>query len=181
MTEKKPTSASAWRAQATPLVTLPSGVEVELKRPDLEAYMLKGELPQTLSEIAYGVGKKIAMKGGVDLDDVSKELKSESDEDVRKTTNETLEFKRKLTKETVVNPKVILEGEAGEGEILISDIPVQDRDFIYHYAMTGSTTLPVKMRGGEVPHEALETFPEGPEGVSFDLGRGGDEVQEITQ
>ena len=129
MSDLKPMSAAEYRAHAkkatpdrpTEIVQLKSGSVFELRRPDLEAYMIMGRLPQSL----VNVGVK-AWKSGAEQ--VAKQM---TDEEVQ----DALVFMREIVHDCTVNPKFV-ELATSEVEISATDMLKRDFDEIFEWAMS---------------------------------------------
>src|SRR5688572_8250606 len=114
MSELKPMSAAEYRAKAqkkdaerpTEIVQLQSGSVFELRRPDLEAFMIMGRLPQSL----VNVGLK-AWKAGAEK--AAKELSNEDAADA-------LIFMREIVHDCTVKPKFV-EFSTNDDEISAGD------------------------------------------------------------
>lgn len=129
MSDLKPMSAAEYRANAqkvnderpTEIVQLKSGSVFELRRPDLQTYMVMGRLPQSLVDIGLRAWKAGAEKA-------TKEL---SDEDAA----DALIFMREIVHDCTVKPKFV-EFATNDNEIGAAEMLRQDFDEIYHWAMT---------------------------------------------
>lgn len=81
-------------------------------------------------------------------------------------------FARQVVMAALVIPKLVAMPSPGvENEIGPDDIPFPDFFFIFMWATSGSTGIPVATKDGETTVEAVETFP-GTEGPG--PGAGGD-------
>jgi hypothetical protein len=129
MSDLKPMSAAEYRAHAqkkdaerpTEIVPLKSGSVFELRRPDLEAYMVMGRLPQSLVNVGLKAWKAGPEKAAKDL----------SDEDA----TDALIFMREIVHDCTVRPKFV-EYATNDDEIGAADMLKEDFDEIYHWAMT---------------------------------------------
>lgn len=129
MSELKPMSAAEYRANAkkrdserpTEIVKLKSGSVFELRRPDLESYMIMGRLPQSLVNVGLKAWKAGAQKTANDL----------SNEDAV----DALIFMREIVHDCTVKPKFV-EIAVNDDEIGAADMLKEDFDEIYHWAMT---------------------------------------------
>lgn len=129
MAELKPMSAAEYRANAqkkdaerpTEIVQLQSGSVFELRRPDLEAYMVMGRLPQSLVNVGLKSWKAGPQQTAKDL----------SNEDAA----DALIFMREIVHDCTVNPKFV-EFAVNDNEIGAADMLKGDFDEIYHWAMT---------------------------------------------
>lgn len=129
MSELKPMSAAQYRANArkknaervTEIVKLSSGSVFELRRPDLEAYMMMGRLPQSLVNVGIKAWKAGPQKAAQDL----------SNEDAA----DALIFMREIVHDCTVNPKFV-EFAVNDNEIGAGDMLKEDFDEIFHWAMT---------------------------------------------
>lgn len=129
MSELKPMSAAEYRANAkkkdaerpTEIVQLKSGSVFELRRPDLEAFMVSGRLPQSLVRVgmaAWKTGPQQAAKALSDQDAI-----------------DALDFMCKIVQDCTVRPKFV-EFATNDDEIPASEMLKEDFDEIYHWAMT---------------------------------------------
>jgi hypothetical protein len=129
MGELKPMNAAEYRANAkkkdaerpTEIVPLTSGAVFELRRPDLEAFMVMGRLPQSLVNVGLKAWKAGPEKAAKDL----------SNEDA----TDALIFMREIVHDCTVKPKFV-EYATNDDEIGAGDMLKQDFDEIYHWAMT---------------------------------------------
>ncbi|HEU4796950.1 MAG TPA: hypothetical protein VFT02_15040 [Pyrinomonadaceae bacterium] len=129
MSKLKPMSAAEYRANAqkkeaerpTEIVPLKSGSVFELRRPDLEAYMVMGRLPQSLVRTGVKAWK-------IGAEQVANNL---SDEDA----TDALIFMREIVHDCTVNPKFV-EFAVNDNEIGAADMLKEDFNEIFHWAMT---------------------------------------------
>lgn len=129
MAELKPMTAAEYRANAkkkdaerpTEIVQLKSGSVFELRRPDLEAFMVMGRLPQSLVNVGLKAWKTGPQQAAKNL----------SDEDAA----DALIFMREIVHDCTVRPKFV-EIAVNDDEISAGDMLRQDFDEIYHWAMT---------------------------------------------
>lgn len=104
----------------TELVTAPTGMVFEMRRPDLNAYIVTGRYPQSL----VNEGIKALKEAGIAPTDpqaaeaITKSLDSEE-------FTEALIFMRELVRESCVYPKIVL-GAQGDDEIDPSEIDIED-------------------------------------------------------
>lgn len=146
MSDLKPMSAAEYRANAqkvdqqrpTEIVQLKSGSVFELRRPDLQAFMVMGRLPQSLVEVGLKAWKAGAEKTTTEM----------SDEDAA----DALIFMREIVHDCTVKPKFV-EFATNEDEIGAADMLRQDFDEIYHWAMTHKGVAGIErlqaFRGGQ--------------------------------
>lgn len=92
-------------------VELPSGNVPLLRKPQLLAMMKLGQIPNPLLELAVA-----AVNGGASTDFAK-----------------TAEFIDFLVSAAFVEPRVVLEGEPGEGELSIGEITDQDKTFVVNW------------------------------------------------
>lgn len=145
MSELKPMSAAEYRANAqkkdaerlTEIVALKSGSVFELRRPDLEAYMVMGRLPQSLVNVGLRAWRAGPQQAAKDL----------SDEDA----TDALIFMREIVHDCTVKPKFV-EFATSDDEIGAGDMLREDFDEIYHWAMTHQ---------GVAGITGLQSFPPG--------------------
>lgn len=141
----KPMSAADYRANAkevnaqkpTEVVQLKSGSVFELRRPDLQSYMMMGRLPKSLVD----VGMKAWKRGAVDT---ANELSDEEAEDA-------LVFMREIVHECTVKPKFV-QFATNDDQISASDMLKEDFDEIFAWAMNYK---------GVPGIDSLETFRKG--------------------
>lgn len=129
MSELKPMSAAEYRANAqkkdaerpTEIVQLKSGSVFQLRRPDLEAFMVMGRLPQSLVNVGLKAWKTGPQQAANEL----------SNEDAA----DALIFMREIVHDCTVKPKFV-EFATNDDEIGAGDMLREDFDEIYHWAMT---------------------------------------------
>lgn len=146
MSDLKPMSAAEYRANAqkvdkgrpTEIVQLKSGSVFELRRPDLQSFLVMGRLPQSLVNVGLKAWKAGAKKTTDDL----------SDEDAA----DALIFMREIVHDCTVKPKFV-EFATNEDQISASDMLREDFDEIYHWAMTHQGVAGIEslqsFRGGQ--------------------------------
>ena len=108
--EHKAATLAGWKKAAVHYPTLPSGVRVGIKIPDLPAVISSGGIPQNLLDVALGVASK-----GPESQTPSKEL-----------IGEQAEFADHLVKVTVVEPKL--------SDTDLNDIPYEDKVMLVEFA-----------------------------------------------
>lgn len=126
----KPMSAAEYRRNAerqrakrpTEIVKLKSGSVFELRRPDLQAYMVTGRLPQSL--VREGLK---AWKTNQSADKIASNLGDEEMVD-------SLVFMREMVHDCTVNPKFV-EFATNENEISAADMLIEDFNDIFSWAM----------------------------------------------
>lgn len=126
----KPMSAADYRKNAekirsqrpSEIVTLKSGSVFELRRPDLQAYMITGRLPQSL----VNEGMK-AWKSKQTAESVARNLKDEEIID-------SLVFMREIVHDSTVRPKFV-EFATNDDEIGAADMLIEDFNEIFAWAM----------------------------------------------
>lgn len=157
----KPMSAREYRAhvqslkqtEPTETVTLASGSVFELRRPDLQGYILTGRLPQSLLTEAMTAWKA---NGIVSAEDITKQM---GDQEVI----DSLIFMREVVHECCVNPKFV-EIATEDDEISAEDILPADFNEIFAWAMNYQ---------GVAGRDALVNFREGSaRGASADSSDG---------
>lgn len=129
MSDLKPMSAAEYRANAqkkdaerpTEIVPLQSGSVFELRRPDLEAYIKTGRLPQSLVNVGLKAWKGGPQNAAADMSD--------------KEAVDALIFMREIVHDCTVRPKFV-EFATNDNEIGAADMLPEDFDEIYHWAMT---------------------------------------------
>lgn len=151
-TKKKPTkaaSASAFKRDSSPLVEIPSGNWVRLRRPGMEAFLTAGFLPDSL---AKDIAKLVASKKG----------KAEDLKVLQEPTPEAVaEYMRamdKIAAYCVTEPKVVWHERfaTGTNDVVLEVIPederdsevvytdeldIEDKSFIFQYAVGGTADL----------------------------------------
>lgn len=126
----KPMSAAEYRANAevrrsqrpTEILALSSGSVFELRRPDLQAYMVTGRLPQSL--VREGLK---AWKSGASAETTASQL---GDDEVA----DSLVFMREIVHDCTVNPKFV-EYATNDNEISARDMLIEDFNEIFAWAM----------------------------------------------
>ena len=111
-TTKSTTTLAAWKKAAVHDVTLASGVEVQIKIPNLPELVSAGEFPNHLVEVAISVATGETKVTG-------EEIKAQA------------EFYRELVARTLVSPEVAAEDVAGlpfEDIELLASIATRQRD-----------------------------------------------------
>lgn len=106
--EVKAASITEWKKAAVHAVTLPSGVVVKVKIPDLAALIEAGTLPQNLIDAALNVVGDGAQKVTLDM------------------VKEEREFTNEIVKVAVVEPTV--------SDASVNEIPVEDKAMIMQIA-----------------------------------------------
>lgn len=127
----KPMSAREYRAHAqaqkaeqpTEIVTLKSGSVFELRRPDIQGYVVTGRLPQTLLTEAMAAWKK----SGVAPQTLASQLGEQEVVD-------SLIFMREIVHDACVNPKFV-EVATADDEIGAADMLPADFSEIFEWAM----------------------------------------------
>lgn len=145
MSELKPMSAAEYRANAqkkdaerpTEIVPLKSGSVFELRRPDLEAYMKTGRLPQSLVRVGLQAWKTGPQNTAANMSDAD--------------AVDALIFMREIVHDCTVTPKFV-EFATNDNEIGAADMLPGDFDEIYDWAMTHT---------GVAGIAGLQTFREG--------------------
>lgn len=128
MSDLKPMSAAKYRAHAQKvsadrpieIVRLKSGSVFALRRPDLEAFMIMGRLPQSLVTIGIKAWKSSAAK-------VASEMTDQEAQDA-------LIFMREIVHDCTVTPKFV-EFATKDDEISASEMLKEDFDEIFEWAM----------------------------------------------
>lgn len=145
MSELKPMSAAKYRAhaqkvsadRAVEIVQLKSGSVFALRRPDLEAFMIMGRLPQSLVNIGLKAWKTSAAKVANEMTDAE--------------AQDALIFMREIVHDCTVKPKFV-EFATNDDEISASEMLKQDFDEIFEWAMG---------HAGVAGIESLQTFRQG--------------------
>lgn len=110
-------------------VTMPSGFVWGLRRPDLQAWVLTGRLPQSLLEEGMKAWRELKIVKG-DVPDAEKLMAGMSDKDVL----DSMIFMREIVRESCINPRI----GSGEDEIEPSEIDPADFMFIFQWATGGA-------------------------------------------
>lgn len=127
----KPMSAAAYRRNAekvkqvtrpSEVVKLKSGSVFELRRPDLQAFMITGRLPQSLVR----EGMK-AWKAGAAANKIAAEM---GDGEIV----DSLIFMREIVQDSIVRPKFV-EFAKKDDEISAADMLIEDFNEIFAWAM----------------------------------------------
>lgn len=106
-------------------VLLPSGDTWGLRRPDLQAWVVTGRLPQSLLEEGMKAWRELKIVKG-DVPDAEKLMAGMSDKDVL----DSMIFMREIVREACVDPRI----GSGEDEIEPSEIDPDDFMFIFSWA-----------------------------------------------
>lgn len=128
MEELKPMTAADYRANAekvnaqrpTETVKLKSGSVFELRRPNLEAYMVTGRLPQSLVNVGLKAWKTNVAQAANDLND--------------REAEDALIFMREIVHDCTVTPKFV-QFATNDNEISASDMLIEDFNEIFAWAM----------------------------------------------
>lgn len=147
MSDLKPMSATDYRANAervkaerpTEIVPLKSGSVFELRRPDLQSYMVMGRLPKSLVDVG--------MKAWKEKQGTAQIGESLTDEDAV----DAMIFMREIVHDCTVCPKFV-EFATNDNEIGAADMLREDFDEIFTWAMTHK---------GVAGIESLQSFREG--------------------
>lgn len=109
-TAERKTSLTKWKAAAIhDDVTLPSGIKVSIKIPDLPALIEAGQIPNELVDLAVSVAQ-----GGRNVPSGSE------------LVGKQIEFTKKIVAETVIEPKITEED--------VATLPVEDRELLVNLA-----------------------------------------------
>ena len=149
MKNQKQTAAQAYRALrrqnlqiAAERVMLPSGIEFELKRVDLQVYIRAGRLPDSLLRRGIAGWERLAKLAADNPEEIS-------ERDARDAM-ETVIFMREVVTEACVNPRLVI-GATEADELDPADLTEEDFNFIFAWA-TGQ----IETQGG--PAESLAKF-----------------------
>lgn len=146
MSDLKPMSAADYRANAekirdqrpTKIVKLTSGSVFELRRPDLQSYMIMGRLPQSLVNVGMKAWKA---KQGTNLGETINDTEAV----------DALIFMREIVHDCTVKPKFV-EFATSDDEIGASEMLREDFDEIFAWAMNYQ---------GVAGIESLQSFRQG--------------------
>lgn len=113
----------------TEFVTVPSGLVWEVRRPDMNAYLLTGRYPQSL----VNEGLKALRDKGLSPTD-PEAIKAVTDNLNSQELTDALIFMRELVREACINPKIVL-GASKADEIDPTEIDIEDFNFIVNWCM----------------------------------------------
>lgn len=151
MSSLQPMSAAEYRANAqkktaeqrpTEIVPLKSGSVFELRRPNLEAFLKTGRMPQSLVRTGMAAWKTGPQEAAQNMSD---------DEAV-----DALEFMRDIVQDCTVKPKFV-EVATRADEIGAADMLPEDFDEIYDWAMTHQGVAGIKGLQSFRPRQARGT------------------------
>lgn len=136
--------ASEWRKRATEVLTLPSGLVMEARRPNVNALILNtsdGSIPTGLRNM---VAKQLASGR-----DGLTEWKPDSVDDLVGV----VAFMDVVVKACFVNPVIVTDREPDydRGEISFDDVSQIDRDFLYNWASPAEVAAAQRFPEQQVP------------------------------
>lgn len=165
-------NANEWRAKARARIEqmavdliLPSGATIKFCRPNLSAWLSGGRMPESFVLMLSKL-EKSEMTGAVAMSQLTPE-------DLVKYQT----FLNDLVVASVVFPRVVLGETDADDEISLSDVPIEDQEFILKLALQLAPNVPVATKGGDVPLKAIEEFRHESEG-SVSAQSGGN-VQQV--
>jgi hypothetical protein len=125
------TSATEWRKlrEEGVIVPLPSGFVARLRPVGIEELVRRGRIPDQLTVLAA----ETVWQG------------TPSPEQIKATSKGALEFLNIVVASAFKEPRVVLEGDPGEGEISIDDIDVGDKQAVFVW-VTAPTTMLTRFR-----------------------------------
>lgn len=127
--------------RAVPVYLKTLGKTVLLCRPELDMYLMAGQLPATFTSMVMDAAKK----GAVTKDEAEKTVEKMDD----KEFEQTIFFMRDLVCEAFVTPKVVIVVNDPATEIPIKRLPRDTLMEVFYWIMAGSPDVPVKKEGGE--------------------------------
>ena len=126
----------------TTILTLPAtGAHIRVKRASRKAYLQNGQIPQSLFQASL-TGEAGDVKG-----------KTMTPEELAQFTK----FQEDIIIESVTSFKVV-RGEASENEVSLDEFPDADKDFIFNWAMSGSSGIGVRTKDGDISAEDLKSI-----------------------
>ncbi len=166
MGDLKPMSAADYRANAesvrahrpSEIVKLNSGSVFELRRPDLQSYMVLGRLPKSLVDVGVKAWKAKEAK---------KVANALTDEDAL----DALIFMREIVHDCTVNPKFV-EFATSDNEIGAAEMLREDFDEIFRWAMSHK---------GVAGIESLQTFRGGQKRGTSAAGANGKKRRKVNK
>lgn len=113
---------------------------VLLCRPELDIYMMSGQLPAAFTTMIMEAAKK----GKVSREDAEKKVEEMSDEEFEKT----IYFMRDITMAAFVAPKMVLKVKDPSKEVPVSVLRRSTLEEVFKWVMEGAPDVPVKTEGG---------------------------------
>lgn len=129
----------SWRAKAHK-VRLPSGLEAEMRKPDMLELMLEdGNVPDSLLDAAMTGNQQSAfvMEGESHMRDSGNDGSLISMMRDKEQARLLVELRNRAVLAAMVAPRVVLADADYEETVLLSDIEFQDKMFIMSWAMGG--------------------------------------------
>lgn len=163
----KASSAGSFKKGNAPLIELPSGHFVRIRRPGMEAFLSAGFLPDSLAkEISKMISRRTGKAEDLNI------LQDPTPEAVR----EYLRAMDRIAAHCITEPKVIWherqtgeenadgqpaleiipEGERDEGLVYTDDLDIQDKTFVFQYAVGGTADLTQFRRESDAAVAALQ-------------------------
>lgn len=134
MTDIQATPASEWRKPREEgyLVKLPSGNLARLGAVDLSSLLIQGEIPDLLTPLVTKM-----LFDDIDQDALDAQFSADN---LLERGGEALSFINTICKASFIEPRIV-DGEPGEGEIVIEDVDVGDRSFVMSICIYGARVL----------------------------------------
>lgn len=163
--------ANIWREKAkhraavvAQMLTLPSGMEVKVRRPSIEGLMIAGRLPEYVTRefLSAKVKKRT-------LAEIAEKVE---DDGIDGTA--AIQYMRFLVCETCVEPRVVLEGAAEDDDetVNVTELPAHDLAYLFKFATNElPEALVASVEGGSTVG-AVRSFREGAEGPAAAPGSG---------
>lgn len=121
------------------IISLPSGLAMKVRRVDIQAFLQRGEIPNSLLPLVTE-----ALKQGQEVDPSSLITNEDGEADMTKVS-EIIELMKEIAIESSLDPKlhhVPENDDDREDDLLyIDDIDETDLSFLYQYAMGGTADL----------------------------------------
>lgn len=183
---RKPATASEWRKKNEDanafIVELPSGIDVKIKRPGMEAFLSAGLLPDTM---AAEIKRQMELAKGKPPSQVDKVMDKEQIAALLESSEivEIMEAMNRVMAHCIVEPKVawhmrevvdedgqiiweddkhtrplteyIPEDERDEDVVYTDEIDQEDKNFVFQFAVGGSSDLTRFRQESEAVVEAL--------------------------
>jgi hypothetical protein len=121
------TKASEWRNKTLKPIELelPSGLTVLVRKPPLHLWIARGKLPENIVQASLNIQPGQTSPPPLSNDQLRSLFK----------------FVREVVTTTVVEPRIV-ENPTSDDEISPDDVPLDDANFIFAWAMAGGATPP---------------------------------------
>jgi len=137
--QAKRVNLAAWRASRLKDLELPSGLLVKLRDVTMTDLMLTGKLPDSIMSLITETAKAGELEFDLEM--------------ITKNTREWNEMLITLLELSMVEPQI---GDVADDEhILLTEIPGDDKLFIFNYLNRGAEALQPFREGEEQPVEAV--------------------------